>query len=465
MGLVVEESNLAVQIAALRRALAEDVGGESWIETLPRRGYRYVGPVTVMESAAKDTGTLAPVATLPTSPAKPDRPSIAVLPFDNMSNDKEQDFFADGLVEDIITTLSKLSGLLVIARNSSFAYRGKSIDVRTVAKELGVRYILEGSVRKIGERIRITAQLIEGGTGAHLWAERYDRSIDDIFAIQDEITLVLATELQVKLIEGDQARLRYSTTSKVDAWTKWTEGLGHYRGPVTKDNHERLLRCWEQALLLDPSSATINAMLALEHYVDARFGWWDDRATALRKGSDYVDRALALDPDNADAHMAMGLLLLVMGRHDEAVVHARRSVQLAPSGADAATFASFVLASSGFAEEAVVQIEKAMTLCPHYPASYLGHLGNAYRLSGRTQKAIEAFKAYDERNPGFGLSDLAITYQQMGQPALARQSADKLLIARKSFTISGWEKTQFRKDTAQLAADIAALRAVGLPEG
>ena len=159
----------------------------------------------------------------------PDTPSIAVLPFQNMSGDAEQEYFCDGLVEDIITTLSKLAGLRVIVRNSSFVYKGRSVDVREAARQLGVRHVLEGSVRKSGNRIRITAQLIDARDGVHLWAERYDRSIDDIFAIQDEITLVLATEMQVKLTEGEQARLRYTTTHNVEAWTYWVQGLCLYR--------------------------------------------------------------------------------------------------------------------------------------------------------------------------------------------------------------------------------------------
>jgi len=155
----------------------------------------------------------------------PEQPSIAVLPFQNMSGDLEQDHFCDGLVEDIITTLSKLAGLRVIARNSSFVYKGRSVDVREAAKQLGVRYILVGSVRKSRNRIRATVQLIDANDGAHVWAERYDRSIEDIFAIQDEITLILATEMQVRLTEGEQARLRYTTTSNVEAWTYWVQGL------------------------------------------------------------------------------------------------------------------------------------------------------------------------------------------------------------------------------------------------
>ena len=161
--------------------------------------------------------------------------------------------------------------------------------------------MLEGSLRKAGNRIRVTAQLIEATTGMHVWADRYDRDLADIFAVQDEITLVLATEMQVKLTEGEQARLQYTTTSDVAAWTLWVQGLSYYRQAVTKENCGRALPHWEKALTFDPNSAALNAMLGLLHYVDARFGWWDDRATALRKARAYADRALALDPDSAVA--------------------------------------------------------------------------------------------------------------------------------------------------------------------
>ena len=157
------------------------------------------------------------------------KPSIAVLPFSVMSNDPEQEFFADGLVEDILTTLSKLAGLSVIARNSSFVYKGRAVDVRQVARELGVRFVLEGSVRKVGSRIRITAQLIDASTGVHVWADRFDRGIDDIFAVQDEITLMLATEMQVRLTEGEQARLRYTTTTNIEAWTSGSRDWNLWR--------------------------------------------------------------------------------------------------------------------------------------------------------------------------------------------------------------------------------------------
>ena len=372
-----------------------------------------------------------------------------------MSGDGEQDYFCDGLVEDIITTLSKVAGLRVIARNSSFVYKGRSVDVREAAKQLGVRYVLEGSVRKSGNRIRVTAQLIDAKDGTHLWAERYDRAVDDIFAIQDEITLVVATEMQVKLTEGEQARLRYTTTNNVEAWTYWVQGLSHFRQPVTKEKFGPARLCWEKALALDPTSAPLNAMLGFMHYADARFGWWDDRETALGKARAYADRALELDPENADAYTTSSLELMMKGRYDEAVEHAKRAVQLAPGSADAATFACFVFASSGYPEEALAQIERAMNLSPNYPANYLGHLGNAYRLTGKIEEAITAFKAYDARNPGSGLTDLVIAYQENGQPDEARRTAERLLAARRDFTIASWLKTQFRRDAARLEADIA----------
>ena len=397
-------------------------------------------------------------------PVERDLPSIAVLPFTNLSGDPEQTFFADGLVEDIITTLSKLSGLVVIARNSSFAYRGRAVDLGTIAAELGVRYVMDGSVRKTGNRVRITAQLIEAKNGTHLWAQRYDRTIADIFAIQDEITLQLATEMQVSLTEGEQARLRHGATSNVEAWQLWVQGLSHFRQAVTREKVGAARPFWEKALALDPGSSTINAMLGFVHYCDARFGWWDDRETALDKANNYAERALTLAPDNADAHITAAVVEMMKGRYEAAVAHARQAVRLAPGSADAATFACFVLASSGAPEQGIAEGERAMTLSPNCPGYYLGHLGHAYRLAGRIEEAIAAFTAYDARSPGFGLADLIIAYQESGRPEQARQAAARLLSVRREFTITAWLRTQLRRDATQLAHEAASLRAAGVPD-
>jgi len=398
-------------------------------------------------------------------PGPDDLPSLAVLPFADRSGDPEQAVFVDGLVEDIITTLSKLSGLRVIARESSFAYRDRAVDVREAARRLGVRYVLEGSVRKSAQRIRITAQLVDAATGRHVWAERYDRAMDDIFAVQDEITLRLATEMQVTLTEGEQARLHYTTTTNVEAWTHWVRGLAHYRLPVTRDNSAAALDCWMRALALDPDSAALNAMVGFKHYSDARFGWWDDRETALAKARGYADRALALDPDSPDANTTKAVALLMDAQYADAAAHARRTVRLAPGSADAATMACFVLASAGFAAEAVGHGERALTLSPNCPGYYFGILGNARRLAGRPEEAIPAFEAFHARAPGFGLVDLVIAYRQAGRPADSDRAAERLRAHRPDFTIAAWARTQFRADAAGLAADLAALREAGLPEG
>ena len=418
-----------------------------------------------------EAGLAAPVE--PTAAERPaerlslsNKPSIAVLPFQNMSGDAEQDYFCDGLVEDIITTLSKIDGLRVIARNSSFVYKGRSVDVREAAQQLGVRYVLEGSVRRSGARIRVTAQLIDAADGSHLWAERYDRAVDDIFAIQDEITLVLATEMQVKLTDGEQARMRYTTTSNVEAWTHWARGMSYFRQPPSRDNREAAQASWEKALALDPNSAPLNAMLGFTHCLDAKFGWKDSFEIAMAKARRYAERALELDPGNADAHITSGMVLLMEGRHDEAVAGARRAVQLAPGSADVAQLAGFIVLPSGYAEEAVALCEKAMTLSPNYPSVYLGTLGDAYRQAGRTDHAIATFEAYHARNPGFELTDVVIAYQEKSQPEEAKRTAARLMAARPEFTIAGWRKTQFiRRDAARVEADAAALRAAGLPMG
>src|SRR6516225_912316 len=270
-----------------------------------------------------------------------------------------------------------------------------------------------------------------------------------------KITLVLATEMQVKLTEGEQARLRYTTTHNVEAWTYWVQGLSHFHRAVTKENVSSARLYWEKALVLDPGSAALNAMLGLVLCLGARFGWWDDREAALVE----AHRALEIDPSHADAHVTSGVLFWVQKRYDEAVADARRAIQLAPGAADVADLASHILAPSGYPEEAIPQTQKAIALNPNHPAVYLGTLGQAYRLAGRTEEAIAAFKAYDARSPGFGLIDLVIIYQENSQVDDAKQTAKRLLTARPNFTIASWLKIQLLRDTARLDADVAALRA------
>jgi adenylate cyclase len=408
------------------------------------------------------TGSTSVADFAPPLPA--DKPSIAVLPFAVMGADPEQEFFADGLVEDILTTLAKLSGLSVIARNSSFTYKGRAVDVRQVARELGVRYVLEGSVRKSGNRIRVTAQLIDAATGVHIWAERYDRGVEDIFAVQDDITLTLATEMQVKLTEGEQARMRYTTTTNVEAWNLWIQGLNLDRLPKTPDRHVQVRRCWEKALALDPGSAVLNAVLGDMHFSDARHGWTgEDRETALKKAEGYVERALAIDPATPDAHRAAAGILMVREQFEEAAAAARRAAKLGFNLPDVLVFAGFVLTCCGHAEEAIGQIKKALPLNgPNFQAWHFGVLGYACRMAGRTDEAMAAFQAYHTRSPGFGLADIVMIQEQAGQIDEARKTAAELAVLRPTFSMASWLRTQFRVDKEQMAADLASLRTAGV---
>jgi adenylate cyclase len=479
---VVDEADLlgdGVNIAARLEGVA-DPGGvaiseDVWRQVQGKVGAAFVdagevqlkniaAPVRVFRLEIADVTSLAvPGAPASASVPVPELPSLAVLPFQNMSGDPDQEFFADGLVEDIITSLSKLTGLRVVARNSSFVYKGRAVDLREVGQQLGVRYVLEGSVRRAGPRIRITTQLIDTRSGSHVWAERYDRPLDDIFAVQDEITLVLATEMQVRLTEGEQARRHYTTTSNVEAWSLWMQGLTLYRTSVSKDNCGRALAFWQKARALDPDAPALNAMIGFMHCADARFGWWQDRAAAITEASRFTELALAADPDHPDAHVTSGFLGMIEGDWPRAIHHVRKAVESAPGSADAAVMASFILACAGHPQEAVPLIERAMQLSPNYPANYLGHLGNANRLTGRFAEAIAAFKAFDQRSPGFGLTDLVIAYQQTDCPELARQTAGRLLALRPSFTVEGWRNTQFRSNQALVETEMVALRAAGLP--
>ena len=464
--------NIAARLESIAEPCGISISEDAWRQVQGKVAANFVDtgeqslkniarPVRVYRLQLGKTAAAPSPSMSPSRP--PEIPSLAVLPFQNMSGDPDQEHFCDGLVEDILTTLAKLSGLRVIARNSSFVFKGRAVDVREAAKQLGAHYVLEGSVRKTGNRIRITAQLIDAKDGTHIWAERYDRSIEDIFDIQDEITLILATEMQVKLTDGEQVRLRYTTTSNVEAWTYWVQGLSFYRQAITKENSIAAQLAWEKALALDQSSAALNAMLGFVHSVKARFGWGDDREAEIVKSRAYADRALELDPSNADAHLVLGILGAWAGHYDEAASQVRKAVQFAPGAADILNLASFILALSGYPDEALVLAQKSIALNPNHPAAYFGILGNALRLSGQLKDAIVAFEAYNARNPGFGLADLVVTYQENGQPDQAKDAAKRLLAARPDFTIAGWMKTQFGSDRARLNADAAALHVVGLP--
>ena len=280
-GLAVEEGNLAVQIAALRRVLVEEPGADGWIETMPRRGYRFVGSVVVSNEAARST---------------PARASIAVLPFENMSGDPDQDYFAEGMVEEIITALSRFKWLFVIARNSSFAYKGKAVDIRRVGRELGVRYVLEGSVRRVGNRIRITAQVLDTSSGAHLWADRFDGTMEDVFELQDNVASSVAGVIEPTLEREEYRRSLRRPTDDLTAYDLYLQA--RFVRSLSKDATMRELELVERALERDPNYGSALAQAARCQQMIYICGWTNDLGATRAKGIDLARRALCVAADD-----------------------------------------------------------------------------------------------------------------------------------------------------------------------
>jgi len=359
-GLAVEESNLTVQIAALRRVFAEEAGGERWIETLPRRGYRFVGPVGA-------TGPTAALSAEATSPLPlPDKPSIAVLPFENLSGDPEQEYFADGLASDIITGLSRFHWFFVISRNSSFAYKGRALDIKQIARELGVQYVLEGTVRRAGDRVRITAQLVDALTGRHVWAERYDRDLEDIFAVQDELTEAIVGTVAPSFISAEARRVERKPPDNFDAWDYAMRGSWHLRR-VNKDDVAEARRLFEKALEIDPrSTAALNGLVFALGYA-SNFGWADDLNEAREAAYAAGRRAVAINDDDAEAHLALARASFGAKQLDAGIAACRRAVELNPNLALAEGFLGVLLSWRGDYDEALLHAERAARLSPNDP--------------------------------------------------------------------------------------------------
>ena len=303
-----------------------------------------------------------------TTPMPIEKSSIAVLPFDNMSRDQEQEYFSDGITEDIITALSRIRWLTVIARNSSFTYKGKAVDVKQVGREMGVRYVLEGSVRRTGNRVRITAQLIEAETGTHIWAERYDRDLGDIFAVQDEITETIATAIEPEIGAAEMERARRKPPGDLSAWDAYQRGLWHSYRYTAADN-ATAKDFLERAIAIDPDFGPSHAALAYNHFCDVIYGYSADRKVSIAAGLATAKTAVALDERDPFAHSNLGRLYTMMGEHALAEDALRRALALSPSFALAHFSMGLVLQQAGRSEEALPELELAMRLSPHDPQS------------------------------------------------------------------------------------------------
>ena len=473
-GLTVEESNLAVQIAALRRVFGGEPDGEGWIETLPRRGYRFVGPASIRKQDAVAAAPLvssSPVATDEPALPFPVQPSIAVLPFQNMSGDPEQEYFADGMVEEIITALSRFRSLFVIARNSSFTYKGGSVDVKQVGRELGVRNVLEGSVRRSADRVRITAQLIDASTGAHLWADRFDGALEDIFDLQDRVAGRVVGALAPKLEQTAIERAKRKPTESLSAYEYYLRGMAAiYRFTVREVNVEAL-QLFKGAIELDPEFATAYG-LAAYCYVKDRTNRWptDDLARDNAETERLARQAVRLGSDDAVAlATSAGALAYVVRDLDAGAACIEQALLLNPNLMWACYFAGFIKSWLGEPEAAMAHLAYAMRLSPVDPLMPLmqAAMAHAHFFAGRygeaSSWATAALRGTPKLLPALRIGAAADAFA--GQLEPAQKAVARLLQINPNERVSNLEAIYGpyrRPDDAWRYGE--GLRRAGLPE-
>jgi len=395
----------------------------------------------------------------------PDKPSIAVLPFDNMSEDPKQEYFSDGITEEIITALSKIPKLFVIARNSTFTYKGKPVKVQQVSEELGVQYVVEGSVRRAEDRVRITAQLIDALSGHHIWAEKFDRDIKDIFAVQDEITKKVITSLQVKLTEGEQAGVYAKGTDNLEAYLKAMKANWLYL-QSTKEGVLKALELAEEAIALDPNYAFAYKVLGGAHGITLWLGISKNPRETLKLAIELHRKAIELDDSLAIAHSALGYWLIIARQHDKGLAEGEQAIALESSSADVINGYAMILRFVGKEKEAIPLFEEALRLNPKPPNVYLHNYAATLRDLGLYDEAIVQVKRAIEKKSNDLLANVVLTscYSQAGREEEARTAAKEVLRLNPKFSVAQIQRTAPYKnrDNAKRFGD--SLRKAGLPD-
>jgi adenylate cyclase len=392
----------------------------------------------------------------------PENPSIAVLPFLNISEDPKQEFFCDGITDEIITALSKIPGLFVISRQSTFTYKGKAVKVTQVSEELGVRYVLEGGVQKSADRIRISAQLIDALKGHHLWAERYDRDLKNIFALQDEITMKIITALQVKLTPGETVHLMAKGGKNIDAYIK-TLQAGELIGGGTREGLTQAKKFLEEAIALDPNYPRIYVLLSKAHQNDVWLGTTKSPEQSLAWAFEAAEKAVSLDDSSAAAYGVLGMMYGMKKQYDKAIAACEQSITLDSNSSFNFMMLGLVLTWTGRAEEGIPYLQHAIRLNPFAPAMFFNNLAVAYRDAGQYEKAIEECKKALQREPKAPLPyiHMAISYARLGREEEARAAAADLLRINPKFSLESYARTlPFTKPVAQ--GIIEDLRKAGL---
>jgi adenylate cyclase len=414
------------------------------------------------DAAAGATDATAPSV----APSLPDRPSIVVLPFANMSPDLEQEYFSDGITEDIITDLSKVSGLFVIARNSAFTYKDQAVHVPQVCRDLGVRFALEGSIRKAGNRVRVTAQLIDGSTGGHLWAERYDRDLTDIFDVQDDVTRQIVGALRVTLSDAEKSRIAGGGTKNVEAHDLFLKGRELMNG-VKKDPEifDRWMGCFRRAIELDPDYSDAYAGLSMGYNLDHQNRWSDKPELSLGEAERFADMAIAKDDKNPYAHLVAAVAAMSKKDYRRWSDESERALALNPNYAPATAARGILYIYTGEPGKAIPYIELAMRLDPTLPAQYLHFLGTAYFVARDYEAAAKMFKHRITANPNTDLSRafLASTLGHLGRAEEAHQVWQELKDVNPRYSLQDHMDRLPFKDPADTARIVEGVRKAGLP--
>jgi adenylate cyclase len=393
----------------------------------------------------------------------PDKPSVAVLPFDNMSEDPKQAYFADAISENLISALSIAPELFVIARNSTFTYKGKPVKIQKVAEDLGVRYVVEGSVQRSKDRLRIVAQLIDAVDGKHLWSEKYDRVLEDIFVLQDDITMKIIIALQVKLTDGEKARIYAKGTTNLEAYLKALQAHP-YRRSATKEGIARARQLYLEVIALDPGYAAVYHNLGWTHMLDARFGWSKSRKDSIKKALEYALKANALDENHVAGSDLLSYIYRQKKEYDKAIAEAEKLIEHRPNDASVYTALARILYPLGRGEEAVTLVKKALRLDPIPPWYYYYYLGNAYLVIKRYEEAIAAYKEVLNRDTNNYIARVPLTasYMFLDREDEARAEAAEILRLKPKFSVDGWIKRISWKDKAYTKLYAEALRKAGL---
>jgi TolB-like protein/Flp pilus assembly protein TadD len=458
-GAVVEESNLSVQIAALRKILGQVPDGTEWIATVPRIGYRFTAAVTADESAGR-----LPTQTEPRNSGL--RPAVAVLPFGNLSDDAEQEYFADGITEDIIIAISRFRWFFVIARNSSFVFKGKDIDVKEVARKLDAHYVLEGSVRKSGRRVRITAQLIDAGSAHQLWADRYDVDLGEIFAVQDRIAEQVAGAIEPELLKTESTlAAKRRRAGNVNAWDIVLQGMWFFH-QVTGATHLRARELFREARELDPELPEANLWLARVNAGLVAYGWTDNEEDDLREGLDAALRAVQIDERNPYAHYGLAIISVYSGALDRAIRAAEKALEVSPSFALGHLVLGMARLFSGSASEAIKPLEHGLRLNPYDPQNFVWYnvlaLAHLFAADGHKarESAAQALKVRPNWRPT--LETLACCHALLGDLHAARVCVEQIVTLDKP---PGDVFGPLRRRSSRWAEELAALlRKAGMSE-